>query len=211
MSDILEGTPLKVSHDFMKFGRKELIDRYDIVKSGMTSTEGLVFYATPTITFLAMDIIKVAITQAVTDKDKVTEKKKIKALKDALRKNIPFVELHCNNDRATMLISGYKEAEQGGGPEIVIGATINFTNKDTGIVGEMKGKYKRPNGAKHVEGWSKKHSDPDTAWAITAVTDVGEIFWTGVPKGIEYDYKVRSGSARRKGAFSNMVTEMCRY
>ena len=211
MSNILPDTPIKCSHDFMRMGRAKLSDRYDEVKSGMTSTEGLVFYASPTNSFVDMDLIKAAITLAVTDKDGVTEGKKIRALKVAMRGNIPFVEKNCGNDLATMLISGYKEAQQGGGPEIVIGATTKLSGGDTGIVGEIKGRYTKPKGAKYVEGYSKLHTAPDSAYALTAVTDLEEIVWEGVAKGVENDYKVRSGAGRRKGAFSNVITEICRY
>jgi len=211
MSNISPDTPLKCSHDFMRFGRAKLLDRYDLVKSGMTGTAGMVFYSGPIVAFADMDIIKKAITDAVTAKDGVTERKKIKDLKNAMRKNIPFVESHCNNDLATLLISGYLEAQQGGGAEIVIGATTKLSGGDTGITGEIKGRYTKPKGAKYVEGWSKKHTDPDTAYALTAVTELEEIVWEGVVKGVESDYKVRSGSGRRKGAFSNVITEICRY
>ena len=211
MSNILPDTPIKCSHDFMRFGRAKLSDRYDEIKSGMTSTAGLVFYASPDIPFSAMDVIKEAITQAVTDKDGVTERKKIRALKVAMRGNIPFVEKNCGNDLATMLISGYKEAQQGGGPKAAIGGTLHFSADDTGIAGEIKGKYTKPKGAKYVEGYSKLHTAPDSAYALTQVTDLEEIVWEGVVKGVENDYKVRSGAGRRKGAFSAVITAICRY
>ncbi len=211
MSNLLPGTPIKASRKFMTFGRVKLIAEYELVKTGMTSPAGIGHYANPTVAFATMDPIKQAITDAYNLKDKVTMRARIKDLKDDMRKNATFAEEHCNNDLATLLLSGYKEAQQGGGPEIAIGGTTNLKAGDTGIVGEMKGTYRRPAGTKHVEGWSKLHSAPETAWALTAVTDVGEIFWTGVAKGVENDYKVRSGAGRRKGAFSSVVTEICRY
>ena len=211
MSHILPGTPLKVSLKFMQYGRVRLFGEYELIKSGMLSTSGLAQYPLPDVSFVAMDLIKAAINLAVTNKDKVTEKAKIKELKDAMRKNGTYVELHCGNDLAKLLISGYKEAQQGGGPAIAIGVATHFTVDDTGIVGEMKGRYIKPKGTKYVEGYSKKHSDPDTAYLMTQVTDLEEMVWEAAPKGVEMDYKIRCGAGRRKGGFTSAVPGICRY